>query len=317
MNKDFLYRLTKDQEYENILTEDTVMDTLCDECIKYYKLPIQSTNTYEIKPYMLLGEISLYILTSIDSKNYDEDTKRKLKHINNFLLKCLNDKNFCNTKIFLSYVRDVLKITDFPKAFIYTSNYYNDTIEISDLSFDEKLEIMKKNVNDIILYKDYLCKNIIDLLIVSLYEIFSKNYTISKCKNCDRFFISRNSTAFCNYASPQNEKRSCLQYSRNTSYVKKRKQDKVKNMYNKICNLLNKRYTDAKNRKLELYDKAEEDMHFKNYDDFKKLYTDSLLPQFSSGKITKAELYKKLEEKYNYYISLGGKRNGSSRTYKK
>lgn len=317
MNKEILYRLTNDNEFENIYTEDTILNTIYEECTKYYKLPISSTNSYNVKPYTLLGELSLYIFANIDSKDYDGDTKIRIKHLHNFLLKCINDKNFCNTKIFLSYIRDILKITYFPKAEIYTSHYYNTVSEISNLSFDEKLNIMKNNEKDIILHKDYLCNNVTDLIIVSLYEIFSKKNTISKCKNCDRFFISRNSNAFCNYASPQNEKLSCLQYSRNTSYVEKRNKDEVKKLYSKICNLLNKRYTDAKNKKPELYDKSKEDMHYKNYDEFKKLYTDTLLPQLSSGEITKSELYKILENKYYYYISIGGKQNGSSRNNKK
>ena len=113
---------------------------------------------------------------------------------------------------------------------------------------------------------------------------------------------------------------SCLQYSRNTSYVDKRKTDPIKKIHTDISNLLRKRYYDArdsKNPNIELQEKS-----WQIYEDFKVHYNNKLKPQYLRGELTKEELLICLNELYTYYISNpikngGVKDNGNSRNNKK
>lgn len=318
ISKPFLYRLHDDSEYESIITDDAELLSLYEECSKYYKKPIYNKKHLQITYCKNIGEFSLYLLSEFltDDKNISDITKStQLDFIRLYLLKCINNENYCNNKLFLTFIRYYLHIQKLPHCDYYASNYSNNKISTS---FDDSFNSIVENLEPVIFNKDYLCNDLLDLVIVSLYEIFSKGYKIKKCRNCDKFFISENSSIFCNYTCPKNKSLSCFNYSRNTDYVSKRKNDPVQNTYTKICNLLRKRFYDARdaNPCNEELKKASE----KILDDFKDDYTLNQKIKYTSGKITKDELLNYLEEQYNYFKNnplKGGSKNGSQRTNKK
>lgn len=318
MNKDIelLYRLSHDSEYESIICNDEKLNLLYENSTKYYKLPFSNTDCIRVMPYKNIGEFSLYLLSEFNNIALESD----MLILREYLLKCINDENYCNDKVFLAFIKDFLHISRLPHFDCFVTNYYTDNNKITNLTNNEKLDIILENSKNIIFNKDYICNGLLDLIIVSLYEIFSKGLKIKKCKTCDRFFVNKHSSAFCNYANPQNETMSCLQYSRNTNYVEKRKTDPIQKIHTDISNLLRKRYYDARDSKIN--NKELEQSAWITYENYKEYYKQTLKPQYTRGKITRDELLKYLNDTYIYHknnnIKMEVKKyNGSSRNNKK
>lgn len=319
ISKPFLYRLHDDSEYESIITDDIELLSLYEECSKYYKKPICDKKHLQIKFCKNIGEFSLYLLSEAlisDKKILDINESTQLESIKLYLLKCINNEDYCNNKLFLTFIRYYLHMQKLPCCDYYASNYSDNKISTS---FDDVFNSIVKNSEQVTINKDYLCNNLLDLVIVSLYEIFSKGYKIKKCRICGKFFINKKSSILCSYTCPKNKNLSCFDYSRKTNYVSKRKNDPIQSTYTKTCNLLRKRYYDARDSNSS--NKELQNAYEKILNDFKDDYTLNKKRKYRNGEITEDELLDYLKEKYNYFKSnplKGGiKNNGSSRTNKK
>ena len=88
-----------------------------------------------------------------------------------------------------------------------------NSIYLSKIFLKTKLSIFKKNKNEIIIEKTYVCDDLVMFILVSLYEILSNKYKIHKCINCGKIFINNKkdtNTRYCNYISPQDKKKTCF-----------------------------------------------------------------------------------------------------------
>lgn len=241
MNKqvNILYQLTNDLENEMIDTDDNYLKSILKKVEKYYLLPYVSNNI-EVKKQLILGNIAFYLL-DLPNSDFDEEIISKIKLINIFLSCCITNNKYCNNKIFLAFVRDILR-QEIPKGDTFASNYYMNIDDISNIGTNEKLALILNNIEHITLNKTYLCNGVIDLIIISIYEMFSKGYSIKRCRNCHKYFFNKNSNKYCSYSSPQKSNKSCYEYCTNTSYVQKRENDPIRKEYNKISNMLRSRY---------------------------------------------------------------------------
>ena len=95
-----------------------------------------------------LGNFAFYIL-NCENLNFDKDILSKLKLINEFLSKCIINKELCNNKVFLAFIRDILKLQKFPQGNIYVSNYYTETDNVN-LDMENKLKLMLNNIKNAI-----------------------------------------------------------------------------------------------------------------------------------------------------------------------
>lgn len=297
-----LYQLSNNLDNESIDTNDKYLNEIMKNVEKYYLLPATRKDMI-VKGQSFLGNIAFYLLNT-PNLNIDKDTQNKIQLINSYLSSCLADSKYCNTKIFLSFARDILKIQRFPKGEIFTSDYYKDSDNIENTSLNEKLTIFFNNSNEIKLNKSYECNGIIDLIVASIMEIFLQGYSIKKCRNCHKYFYNKNSNMYCPYASPQNINLSCYTYSTNTSYVEKRKNDPIREKYNKISNMLRSRYR--------YYD---DDSDLDTLNDFASNYHFKM-ELLNEGKITKEEMLEFLEVSdsnfRNNYVRR--RNNGGKRT---
>lgn len=235
----FIYQLSHDLEYEMIITDDIFLNSVLKEVKSYYMFP-DIPNNIEIKKQLILGNIAFYLL-DLPNLDCEQDIITKIELINIYLSYCITNSNYCNNKIFLAFIRDILNY-DFPKGDIYSSYYYKDNDKISNIEINEKLKLMLENVKQITFNKTYYCNNIIDLIIISIYEIFDKGYCIKRCKNCHKYFFNKNSNKYCSYSSLQETSKSCYEYCTNISYLQKRENDPIRKKYNKISNMLRSRY---------------------------------------------------------------------------
>lgn len=308
------YKLIKDFEYEIIYTEKSELNELYDYSTKYYQLPNDST-AINIRAYQQLGNFTLYLLGHLDENNNLKDDIN-LQNLKTYLINCINDKKYCNPKIFLSFVRFILHLQNLPICKIYANHNYKINEEDNNICKKE-LEAIYNNCDTIDLSKEYYCNSTLELLVSSIYEIFTKGYKIKKCKSCNKFFVARKSEAFCQYISPFDDNLSCLQYSRKNSSSVKRKNNPIEWQYNKVCNLLRKRKID-----MELYhfdEKSKIDKCKKELKAFQTEYVKIKKIQYEKGEISKDELLKFLLDKEVYFKNKKKeeKKNGSKRTNKK
>lgn len=101
----------------------------------------------------------------------------------------------------------------------------------------EKLNISKLADNTVGYIYDI--NNLADLLNVTLYSLKMDNKVISKCKNCNRYFISnkKNTEIFCRRIDPKTQKQvSCIKIGRQVNRTAI--DNEVKNIYHKIYNRL-------------------------------------------------------------------------------
>lgn len=232
-NTDFLYELNYTSEHESVITNDNFLNNILIDVNTYYSIPNFSSDMLEIKKQPVLGNYAFYLLSN-NSIKFDVETKKKINLINIYLSNCISNKTFCNNNIFLTFVRYILQIPEIPtcKAFSSCSNNI-----ISDSSSIEMRLNSLLNIDcDIQLYKDYLCKNIIDLIISSIFEIFQKGYKIKRCRICNRYFYNKSNNKYCSYSCPQDTSKSCYEYSSSTSSIEKRKNDIIQSKYTSITN---------------------------------------------------------------------------------
>ena len=302
---EIFYVIKDDLEMEYIDTNDNYLKSILTNVEKYYALP-DNYKAIKIKNYLPLGNIAFYILDS-QNLNFEPNIIEKIKLLNSFLSYCIKDKHYCNEKIFLTFVRYILKISELPKREIYTSisnNFYN----INEANLDKNLDLILENFSNIKLEKIYICSDIVELIIVSILEILSKKYCIRKCKNCHKYFYNKNSNKYCSYASPQESKKSCFKYCANISYQEKRNNDPIRKKYNSISNMLRNRYR-----------YKEEEIDRKILMDFEDAYR-SEKNALNSGLISKEDMLEFLDEsnkKFKEEYRRRRKKNGSTRNNKK
>ena len=303
----FIYQLSNDLEYEMIDTDDTYLNSILKEVEEYYSLPC-TLNNDKLKKQLILGNIAFYLLDS-PNLDFDKETIAKMKLINTFLSCCITNSKYCNNKIFLAFVRDILNYK-IPEGDIFASNYYMDINDISNIETNEKLNLMLNNVKHIKINKTYICNGVIDLIIVSIFEIFAQGYSIKRCRNCHKYFFNKNSNKYCPYSSLQKHDKSCYEYCTNTSYLEKRENDPIRKEYNKISNMLRSRYR--------YYEKDSDREILSNFGDNYR----SKMEDLNNGLISKEDVIEflnmsKMNFTEQYKKHKEERKNGSTRTNKK
>lgn len=301
---EFLYQLSNNLEYESIDSNDSYLNSIFKDAEKYY-----FSNTLvgiNVKEQLILGNFAFYLL-DIPNLDFDKDTLSKIELINCYLSRCITNDKYCNNKIFLAFVRDILKMHKIPKCDIYVSNYYKKSDNSTNIITSEKLDLMLDNIEEIKLNKDYTCNGIIDLIVISIFEIFSQGFSIKRCKNCHKYFFNKNSNKYCSYASPQKTNKSCYEYCTNLSYLEKRDNDPIRSKYNKISNMLRSRYR--------YYGKESDRQVLSNFgDDYL-----NKIEQLNNGSISKEDVleFLNLSEQNFKEQYKRRKKDGSSGTNKK
>lgn len=317
MNNEILYRISNNGKNEFIDTNDKTIEKIIEEAENYYKLPIKSIRGVKIVKSFNLGEFLCYFLK--EERNIDTITNKKVLLLRKFFNQyAKNNKNY-NANIFLSFVKNILKIPSLPFCTIFvTEKYQDEDIKlINEDNFLIQLETLKNNHKNIKVCKEYICKDIIELLIVSFYEIIITKSEVKKCINCKRIFL-RNSNCsnvrYCNYSSPQNPKKSCNEFRKNAKYQDIRKSNKIYEWHNTIYDMLSRRkerleskYENIDNNNINLQ-KARNDLKA-----FKKFYVQETA-KFDSGEITQDEFINKMKI---LHIKYKEEKNVRSRNNKK
>ncbi len=302
---EFIYNLNNDLECEIINTENSYLLEILEGAEKYYSVP-NISNNIKVKGKLALGNYAFYLL-DLPNLNFDEDIILKLELIKSFLSYCIENDKYCNNKIFLTFVRYILKINKLPIVDIFATDKSNIS---NETELNEKLKFMLDNIENIEIQRSYECHDIVDLIIISIFEIFSKEYSIKKCRNCHKYFFNRNSNKYCSYTSPQNSKKTCYEYCNDISYVKKRKENPIRKKYTEISNMLRSRcrYHDRESD-WEVLRNFGDDYQIKMQDlNNGKISKEDVLNFLDSSKIQFENEYKKKKEE---------RKNGSSRNNKK
>ena len=243
---------------------------------------------------------------------YSEKTKKNIEYFKFYLDKCIEDSNYCDNKIFLSCMQECLSLS-LPKRENIIENIY--TLEqrceynVIHSSAFEKTNIIYGNKDNIKYSKIYYCKSIEDLFICSLYELFEKGYVIRKCKNCNKFFVTKEKGSrrkYCYYYSPQNNNKTCYDYMNQLKSKETRRTDEIISLYKSITNRLRTRQSRTEDdRIIELYFNELGSLS-KKYDEMKK--------DVKAGNITRDDLKNYLsnydeDDKKNWREKYGGTRN--------
>lgn len=327
MNTDIYYEIRNNGKNEFLNTNNKLIQKHIEEAQKYYnlKFDMQTNGVNLIYPFKT-GDFVLYLLSQ--NENFDTKSNIKINLIKQYLKECIKNEQYFKVPIFLSFIRDVLQITNFEvRTVFYADNYYNDT-DISEKTnkknIKTKLSAFNKNKKKIKVNKTYICKDIVVFILVSLLEVINNNKNdsnkIHKCINCGKLFINNSNdknTKYCNYISPQNNKKTCFQYRKTTKPSEIRKDNPIYFTHNKIYDFLNKRRKRAEQASIdqnpyetdELVKKCQNDLN-----NFKYWY-DTKTKEYEDGSLKEEEFIELLFEQENKYKEE--KKNGGSRTNKK
>jgi len=83
----------------------------------------------------------------------------------------------------------------------------------------------------------YQCLNINDYILVTFLELIKNNYSILKCKNCNKYFITYNriETYYCDRQAPQDTTKTCKQYGAEKAWTDRTKDENDwYNLYRKV-----------------------------------------------------------------------------------
>lgn len=315
-NKETVYGL-EEELYEYVYNYDKV-----EPDIKNSIDSIKNFKAIEVKTFMQFGVAALSILDN-ENISFGLDIDKELDYLRTYLNKCIKNKRFCNPTLFLAYVKhELYRFLPSIQYNVQNNPYSREQISNDILNKDNetKLEAMLFNSHNIDLRKDYVCKGIIDLIIASLFEIFSKNCNIKKCQNCNRYFISKKSNddiKYCNYYTYNHPNSTCKEYMTKAEYIKKRKDNSVRHKYGKLYNKYNNSYTRLSNKYVfreeipeEIKIEIKQKLNIVN--ELKNLYNEDIKPKFENNEITEDEAIKILE---NFEKEV--KYNGSTRNNKK
>lgn len=252
---------------------------------------------------------------------YSEKTKKNIEYFKFYLDKCIEDSTYCDNKVFLSCMQECTSLS-LPKKENIIENIYTleqrSDYNVIHSSPAEKTDIIYRNKNYIKYSKIYYCKSIEDLFVCSLYELFEKGYVIRKCKNCNKFFVTKEKGSrrkYCYYYSPQDKNKTCYDYMNQRKSNESRKTNEIIKLYNSITNRLRNRQsrintTDEKTYKLlyDLYDKELNNLSI-TYTNMKK--------EVKNGKFEKSVLIDFLSKYDEDDKKNWRKKYGSSRVNKK
>ena len=198
--------------------------------------------------------------------------------------------------------------------------YYDNIDNLQNLnenSIKAKLSIYKQN--NIELDKTYICEDLINFILVSIFEILSNKYKIHKCINCGKLFINNKkdtNTKYCNYISPHDKSKTCFKYRKTTKYQDIRKNNEIYNMHNKIYDLLNKRRSRLMNKSIAENPYKDDKLVIKcqaNLESFKSWY-DEKTKEYENNSLSKEQFLIMLNEKHQKYKE---EKYGNTRNNKK
>lgn len=320
MDLNIYYDIRNNGKNEFIRTNDKIIQNYIEKAQEYYKLKINMgidgfvrTDSFKI------GDFVLYMLSN--DTNFDNDSNMKIKLIKQYLEECINNKKYFDIPIFLGFIRDILQIQELEFiAQYYASNYYNNEDISKEINIKTKLSTFDKNKKNINIDKTYVCKNVVMLILVSLFEVMRINNKIHKCINCGKIFINNSidkNTRYCNYISPQNKGKTCFQYRKNATYQEVRKNDEIKKIHNDIYNFLNKRRkrVEEKSTVLNPYKNDERVKECqRDLENFKHWYEEKTR-EYKNGNLTREQFIELLKEQDKKYKEE--RKNGSTRNNKK
>lgn len=291
INEEFSYYISPDKNTEALIGLKQYFEMY----IKESRKNIFDGNIPETSKFIssnIIGTLMFELLQN-DNIEYDAKTKSNIEYFKFYLNKCIEDKNYCHNKIFLSCIQECLSL-HLPQSFyniekIYTIEQIKD-YNVIHSNKKQKTNIIYKNINEIGFSKIYFCKNIEDLFICSLYELFEKGYIIRKCQNCKRFFVTRekgNRIKYCYNTSPQNSNKTCYEFFSQATYTEKRRESLMRKEYGKLYSRYNNRYQRALDSKKATEEKKE--LLKNELEDFIKIYS-TMRKYVNSGKLTENEV---------------------------
>lgn len=100
----------------------------------------------------------------------------------------------------------------------------------------------------------YLAETITSACAICLHIIYSNNYQIKYCNNCNQIFVisqTDNRSEYCRRKSPQNSNKTCREYMTYIKHLEKTKSDEATRLYKQIYNIKRNRFERCKNKVFE------------------------------------------------------------------
>ncbi len=275
INEDFSYYLSPDKNTEALIGLKQYFEEYISDSKKNNISDIPESSKFISSS--IIGTLMFELLRN-DNIEYDTKTKKNLEYFKYYLNKCIENKNYCNNKIFLSCIQECMSLS-LPKSIYHINNVYTlkqkTNYDIIHSDKEDKTDIIYNNKENIEFAKIYFCKSIEELFICSLYELFEKGYVIRKCKSCKKFFVTRetgNRIKYCYNTSLHNPNKTCYEYFSQATYTQKRKDDAIRALYGKLYSKYHNRYTRAQDASPEKYSQEKEQQTQKDYEDFISIY---------------------------------------------
>ena len=257
INEDFSYYLSPDKNTEALIG----LKQYFEEYIEMQKLNKTDNipNSSKFITSNIIGTI-MFELIQMNNMEYDKITAKNIEYFKFYLNNCINNAEFCNNKIFLSCMQECLSLS-LPRSELHIENIYTPeqrcNYNLINANYRNKTDIIFDNRNDIKYSKVYYCNCIEDLFISSIYELFEKGYFIKKCKNCKKFFVTKEKGSrikYCYNISPDDNTKTCYVYKSQENSKNNRKTNPRINLYNKITERIRIRLEREENQKVcELY----------------------------------------------------------------
>lgn len=298
----------RDEDFSYYLTEDMKREYLIG--LKQYFTNYITDFDDNISRFIntkVIGTLMFELLQREDIE-YSKNTQRTIEYIKFYLERCLESEEYCCNKVFIPCAREAIGLHLPPSDIIYDKIY---TIEqlcdytIIHADSKKKTDIIFANKDNIEYSKIYHCKKIEDLFIASLFELFGKGYTIRKCKNCGKFFVTVEKgkrIKYCYNISPQDQNKTCRDFFSQATYSERRRQSLRRTEYARLYNRFNNRINRFERKTEEQKEKEDKDLA-----ELKDIYFD-MKEQLKLGTVTEAEICEYLQSYEN-----GGKEKWQSR----
>ena len=224
-------------DYNDIINK-ILDDYLCNTGITYNNLHsylIETTTKCGIE---ILDDnlcSSLYgdfdIIKSSDKKTLADEIRKsfhKLIKLQEYIDVLLSGETvLANTDVFRTFASN----------YIYTiiqencPSYEND--EIFEDTIESFVNGIKRSKFEI---QSFPCRNLLEFLCTSVYQILKNGYTIKQCSNCGKLFVpyNRSDTIYCDRQSPQDVKKTCKEYGAIKTYQDNLKRNEAMGLYRKI-----------------------------------------------------------------------------------
>lgn len=230
--KEYSYFVHEKNKEENISGNIEIRDIkgYYQEIINDEHEEINANNLFTITKYEPLGSLAFCLIE--DKEKYKEN---EIKLIRMYIDECILNEQCGSTEVLLVFIRNILQ-RELPKIQCWSNEKNDGKIEkIKDNK--SKIQFWTDNKKELDIEKVYGCKDYIDIVLCSLYEIFSNNQVIKRCENCNRYFTSKKNdsrTIYCNYVAPQDKNKTCREMKNRIQYINKRREDKMQYEYNKL-----------------------------------------------------------------------------------